>query len=102
MSQPLLDIVGLGVSTLDFLTLVDEFPSREGVQRAHDCVLQGGGPVATALVTAARLGVRTAMIDRLTNDWRGRQIQADFGAAGVSEEGFLFSEGESPVASGRD
>jgi hypothetical protein len=28
------DIVGLGVSTLDLLTVVDEFPGREGVQRS--------------------------------------------------------------------
>jgi len=40
--------------------------------------LQGGGPVATALVTLARLGVDTAMIDSIGDDWRGNIILEDF------------------------
>jgi len=72
------DIIGIGVSTLDLLMIADEFPGAEGVQKAHNSLLQGGGPVATALVTAARLGARTAMIDYLGDDWRGRQILSEF------------------------
>src|SRR5512139_2893258 len=58
--MPDFDVIGLGVSTLDILTLVDHFPSGEEVQRAADLVIQGGGPVATAVVALARLGARTA------------------------------------------
>ncbi|HTP63878.1 MAG TPA: PfkB family carbohydrate kinase [Geobacteraceae bacterium] len=68
------DVVGLGVSTLDLLLVVAELPAGESVQRASESMLQGGGPVATALVALARLGSRTAMIDKLGDDWRGRLI----------------------------
>ncbi len=69
-----LDVVGLGVCTVDFLQVVDELPGRESVQKARESLLQGGGPVATALVALARLGSRTAMIDKMGDDWRGRII----------------------------
>lgn len=77
------DIVGIGVSTLDLLTLVSEFPADEGVQQAHQSSLQGGGPVATALVTAAKLGARTTMIDVLGDDWKAARILREFRAAQV-------------------
>jgi sulfofructose kinase len=73
-SRRTIDVVGLGVSTLDFLQIVDEFPGEELVQRANQSLLQGGGPVATAMVALARLGSRTAMIDKVGDDWRGRLI----------------------------
>ena len=78
------DVVGLGVSTLDLFMVVDEFPGSELVQRAHSSLLQGGGPVATAMVALSKLGCRTAMIDKLGNDWRGKRILEEFEIEGVS------------------
>jgi sulfofructose kinase len=78
------DVVGLGVSTLDLFMIVDEFPGSELVQRAHSSLLQGGGPVATALVALSKLGCRTAMIDKLGDDWRGKRILEEFEVEGVS------------------
>jgi len=78
------DVLGLGVSTVDLLTLVDHFPSQEGIQRALDLSLQGGGPVATALVALARLGARVGMIDVVGDDWRGRVILEEYAREGVS------------------
>jgi sugar/nucleoside kinase (ribokinase family) len=89
------DIVGLGVSTLDQLHVVDELPGEELVQRAHESVLCGGGPVATAMVASARLGSRTAMIDNLGDDWRGRFILDEFRKEGVSTEGITTEKGRS-------
>lgn len=74
----LFDVIGLGVSTVDLVALVEHLPAQEGVQRAIEIVTQGGGPVATAIVTAARLGARAAMIDAIGEDWRGKLIQAEF------------------------
>lgn len=82
------DVLGLGVSTLDILSLVDTFPSGDGVQRAAAVAVQGGGPVSTAIVTAAALGARTAMIDRLGDDWRGTAIMDEYRQSGV-HTGFL-------------
>ena len=69
------EVIGLGVSTLDILSLVEAFPSGDGVQRARAVAVQGGGPVSTAIVTAAALGARTAMIDEIGDEiaLHGRQ-----------------------------
>jgi sulfofructose kinase len=89
------DVIGLGVSTLDLLMLAAELPGEEIVQRAHQSVLQGGGPVATAMVTLARLGSRTAMIDRIGDDWRGRLIIDEFRKEKVSTEHIRVVPGSS-------
>jgi len=79
-----IDVLGLGVSTLDVVTLVDHFPTQDEVQRALAVMVQGGGPVATALVTLARLGAQVAMLDVLSDDWRGDLIRDEFRREGVS------------------
>lgn len=96
----LFDVVGLGVSTLDLVMVVDDFPAHEQVQRAESSLVQGGGPVATALVTLARLGCRTAMIDKLGDDWRGRLIAEEFEREGVSTDCLALAQGHtSSIAS---
>jgi len=95
----LLDVIGLGVSTLDVLSLVEAFPPGDGIQRAAAVAVQGGGPVATAIVTAARLGASTAMIDFLGDDWRGAKIMAEYRQAGVATH-FLRVLSDRPISSG--
>ncbi|HBA89403.1 MAG TPA: carbohydrate kinase [Geobacter sp.] len=87
------DIVGLGVSTVDLLFVVDELPGTELVQKAHASAIEGGGPVATAIASAARLGAGTAMLDRVGDDILGRMIQEEFRAAGVNTDGIVVGEG---------
>ena len=94
------DVVGLGVSTVDLFMVVDEFPGRELVQRAHRSSLQGGGPVATAMVALSRLGCRTAMVDKLGDDWRGKLILEEFQREGVSTDYLALAKGHtSSIAS---
>ena len=88
-----LDVVGLGVSTVDLIHVVDELPGEELVQQAYETSLQGGGPVATAMVTLARLGSRAAMIDRVGDDWRGRMILEEFVREGVGTEQIRVEQG---------
>jgi sulfofructose kinase len=76
------DVIGLGVSVVDVVTLVDHFPAQE-VQHASAAAVQGGGPVATAMVTLARLGARVAMLDAVGDDWRGDLIRDEFRREGV-------------------
>jgi sugar/nucleoside kinase (ribokinase family) len=87
------DVVGLGVSTLDFLQVVDELPADEVVQQARESLIQGGGPVATALVALARLGSRTAMLDKLGDDWRGALILDEFRRERVCTDSIPISRG---------
>lgn len=77
------DVIGLGTSTLDILSLVDHFPAGEEVQQAAAVMLEGGGPAATAMVTLARLGAATALLDAIGDDWRGDFIRTRLRKEGV-------------------
>jgi sugar/nucleoside kinase (ribokinase family) len=76
------DIVGLGLATLDIMTLVPRLPEHDEVFRAHRILLEGGGPVATALVAATRLGATTAYLGPLAPTTWG-----DLTRAGLEREG---------------
>jgi len=86
MSEKKIDVVGLGASTVDVLTLVEHFPRGREVQQAQATVTQGGGPVATALVALSRLGRTAAMIDSIGEDWAGGLVLRDFRSEGVASE----------------
>lgn len=87
------DVVGLGSCTLDVLTLVDHLPEREEVQQAAAISMQGGGPVATALVTLARLGARTAILDALGDDPQSLRIRHELQVEGVDTAYLLTRPG---------
>lgn len=87
-------IIGLGGATLDILTLVDEYPREEGVHYPHAITMQGGGPVSTALVAAARLGCATLMLDAIGDDWVGTQILTEFAREGVNSTQVIVRAGE--------
>jgi len=62
------DILGLGVVAVDDLVYVEAYPSPNAKVRVLDRERQCGGLTATALVAAARLGVRCAFGGTLGND----------------------------------
>jgi sulfofructose kinase len=64
-----LDIVGLGLSTLDVLMRLKEMPTWEHTDALSAFGLDGGGPVGTACVAAARLGARVGYVGTAGNDW---------------------------------
>ena len=82
-----IDIVGIGASTLDRFIVVDHFPTGREVQEAVSSTTDGGGPVATALATAGKYESRTVMIDRIGDDMVGRYILEDFHKYNVNTEG---------------
>lgn len=63
-----MEIVGIGAATLDELWIVPQFSAEEGVVQATSHITMGGGPVATALCVAARLGRSSALIDSHGDD----------------------------------
>ena len=93
MNLESIDVFGLGASTMDIITLVDHFPKGKEVQQALDMVIQGGGPIATAMVTLARLGARAGMIDVVGDDWRGALIREEFQREGVDIGHIQVSQG---------
>ena len=83
MTSPQIDVIGLGASTVDIITLVDHFPTTRENQQALTMTIQGGGPVATAMVAVSRLGGKTAMLDNLGDDWAGALVLQGFQTEGV-------------------
>jgi len=63
-----LQVVGLGMCTLDVLLRLRDMPTWEHGTRISNFRLDGGGPVGTAIVTAARLGARTGFIGTAGDD----------------------------------
>jgi sugar/nucleoside kinase (ribokinase family) len=62
------EVVGMGLNSVDFLTVVPEFPTLNSKMRIRQFSRQGGGQVATALVALARWGVKTKYIGKVGGD----------------------------------
>lgn len=88
------DLVGIGACTWDTLMTVPDFVQGGGVARAGVVVRQGGGPVATALCQAARLGCRCAMIDHIGCGPVAARVADDLAAHGVDTRWLQAGEGE--------
>lgn len=81
VKPPLLLFVGC--STLDSIASVGEFPSADSRTIASEFITAGGGPAATAAVTAARLGAHTAFAGVIGHDEEGDRILAGLETEGV-------------------
>lgn len=79
-------IVGIGACVMDTLVSVPRYPNEDTKMRADDTRLAGGGPVATGLVAAAKLGQECAYIGVLSDDNGGMFLKGDFEKYGVSNE----------------
>ncbi len=77
------DVIGIGACTADMLFVVPQLPTFGQSWRASQYLRQAGGPVATALVTLARLGVSTRFIGRVGDDPEGEFIREEFRKEGV-------------------
>ena len=71
------DIVGIGASLYDTLMVVSQFPAEDTKMLASRVMGQGGGPCATALVAASKLGARTAYIGMMGDDTAGSFMMQD-------------------------
>jgi len=66
------DVVGMGLNSVDFLTLVPEFPAPNSKMKMLQFSKQGGGQVATAMVALSRWGVKTKYIGKVGADELGQ------------------------------
>jgi sulfofructose kinase len=76
-------VVGLGMATLDVLLRLREMPTWERGTRLSDFGFDGGGPCGTAIVAAAKLGVRAGFIGSAGNDLPAEMKLRSFGDVGV-------------------
>jgi len=77
------DVLGIGAVAVDDLIYLDGFPTPEAKMYISEETRQGGGLAGTALVAAARLGVRAAYIGVLGDDELSRYTIAELEAEGV-------------------
>ena len=76
-------VVGIGQCSWDYLAVVDSFPASDSKVEVSNWQEQGGGPVATALVTLARLGVACDFHGVVGDDPEGDKIRESFHSEGV-------------------
>ena len=76
------EVVGLGQCSHDILGQLERYPELDQKAELRTLRVQGGGPVATAMVTLARLGIRGSFIGAVGDDDFGEKIRS-----GLLEEG---------------
>ena len=92
-------VAGLGQCSLDYIASVDRYPAEDTKVEAEGITIEGGGPVATALVSLARLGVETAFMGRVSDDEAGEEILRGLAVEGVDTSGVkVLAGGSSQVA----
>ncbi len=77
------DVLGLGLATLDILAQTPRLPKSNDCFPITALEMQGGGPVATALVALARLGADCLYLGSLAADDTARQIVTQLGGYGI-------------------
>ena len=76
-------IVGIGACVFDTLYSIPTYPAEDTKMRAVSSKCAGGGPVATGLCAASKLGAETAYIGVLSSDSGGVFLKRDFEKYGV-------------------
>ena len=79
-------IVGIGACVFDTLYNMDSYPTEDTKKRATSSKTAGGGPVATGLVAAKKLGVDASYIGVLADDSGGAFLRKDFEKYGVGTD----------------
>lgn len=80
------NIVGIGANVFDTLYTLPTYPAEDTKMRATASKTAGGGPVATGLVAAAKLGADAAWIGVLSDDNGGKFLKEDFEKYGVATD----------------
>lgn len=86
-------IVGIGACVMDTLIAVPHYPTEDTKLRAISSKPAGGGPVATGLVAAQKLGVPAEFIGVLSDDAGGKFLISDFEAYGMKTDHITVQSG---------
>ncbi len=92
-------VAGLGQCSLDNLFIVDSFPEPDTKKEVLEWTTAGGGPVATALVSLARLGINCSFCGIVGDDEAGDNIKDSLKSENIDLKGLLTRpRSESQVA----
>ena len=89
------DVIGLGYSAVDYIGVVPRLPEIDTKLLLEEFSRQGGGPAATATVTAARLGAKTAFVGQIGSDDLGDFMLRELIREGVDTSRVVRCEGAS-------
>lgn len=95
----MIKIVGIGANVCDTLITVPNYPKEDTKLRANTVSQSGGGPCATGLVAASKLGEKCAYIGTLTDDSAGKFLMEDLKKYGVSTEFVNVNPGHTSFSS---
>jgi ribokinase len=94
MSKNHSPVFGLGQCTMDYLGRVEAYPPADVKCEFTDLVVQGGGPVATALTALSRWGLPCYIAGVLGDDAFGPAIAASLCAEGIDTGGLVVRKGQ--------
>ncbi len=86
-------VFGIGQCSIDYITRIDSYPPPDVKYEFDELVIQGGGPVATALVALARWGVTCTFTGVIGDDSFGNMIAKSLTDEGVNTNGLLIRRG---------
>lgn len=86
-------IVGIGACVMDTLINLPTYPREDTKMRAVASKAAGGGPAATGIVAAAKLGAEASFIGVLSDDGGGKFLLEDFARFGVGTEHITVESG---------
>ena len=90
-----MNVTGIGQCSYDHLAVVDSFPDVDTKKEVLLLEDQGGGPVATALVTLSRLGLRCRFHGITGDDGEGEKIRQSLDDENIDVAGLLKRPGAS-------
>lgn len=93
MSKKSFQVYGLGQCSLDYIGKIQSYPQPDSKCEFTDLVVQGGGPVATALVALSRWGVSCTFCGVVGDDEFGTEIKSSLEEEGVDTGGLLVRHG---------
>ena len=84
-----MDVFGFGQCSLDYIGRIPAWPSPDSKCEFGDMIIQGGGPVATALVALARWGLTCHFAGVVGDDPFGQEISRLLQDEGIDTSGLV-------------
>lgn len=88
-----IQVVGLGQVCVDYVGRVERHPPEDSKTELEGFYTSCGGPAATAMVTLARAGIRTAFLGSISDDPFGVEIVDALTREGVDISGLKITPG---------
>lgn len=98
MSQEkVLDLIGIGNPIKDLLMVVDVVPPADGGTHVRAISGQGGGNCPTAIVAAARQGIKCGAYGHVGDDAKGKFCIEDYERHGIDVSHIITQEGKATL-----